>query len=298
MRNTLAARQLGELLRPRLTAGRCKYLDWSGKVQERRTCGERGAARVSYRNVARGTSPHHRRAGGGRDLSGLRSPPGAAHRDGFGDPRFAAPQAPRPGAVTAATGESSGGRPRPRSGAVPSGPRDGGQRAGGRLRDAGRLELHGRPGATPALRPDDARRVAQSSVDGPGLDLRGEDAGGPMLAEPARPAHRGGGLDSMCRRERRPNRPADHLLVAPGAGRGEPARQVPAALPATVVRGGRWRLVKVGGGWWRLWRWCVRGVTSTILDNLPNLHHPPIAPRSPCRRWGGTWPRPCRPRSR
>src|SRR2546430_17313821 len=48
MRNILAARQLGELLRPRLTAGRCKYLDWSGKVQERRTCGERGAARVSY----------------------------------------------------------------------------------------------------------------------------------------------------------------------------------------------------------------------------------------------------------
>src|SRR5207253_2151874 len=48
MRNMLAARQLGELLPLRLTAGRCKYLDWSGKVQERRTCGERGAARVSY----------------------------------------------------------------------------------------------------------------------------------------------------------------------------------------------------------------------------------------------------------
>src|SRR5947208_2154274 len=237
MRNILAERQLGELLRLRLTAGRCKYLDWSGKVQERRTCGERRAARVSYRNVARGTSPHHRRAGGGRDLSGLRSPPGAAHRDGFGDPRFAATQAPCPGAVTAATGESSGGRPRPRSGAVPSGPRDGGQRAGGRLRDAGRLELHGRPGATPALRPDDARRVAQSSVDGPGLDLRGEDAGGPVLAEPARPAHRGGGLDSICRSECRPNHPPNHLLVAPRAGRGEPARQVPAALPPTVAGG-------------------------------------------------------------
>src|SRR5437588_813751 len=55
------------------------------------------------------------------------------------------------------------------------------------------------------------------------------------LPQPARSAHRGGGLDSICRRERRPNRAADHLLVAKGAGRGEPARQVPATLPAAVV---------------------------------------------------------------
>src|SRR5207253_7198381 len=123
--------------------------------------------------------------------------------------------------------------------------------------------------------------VAQSPVDGAGLDLRGEDAGGPVLLEPARSAHGGGGLDSICRGERRPNRPTDHLLVASRTGRGEPARQVPAALPAAMAR--------IAG---------VAAVTGVRGSGCIPESRIPTGPRSPCRRSGGTWRPPCRPRSR
>src|SRR5437588_475732 len=90
------------------------------------------------------------------------------------------------------------------------------QRAG---RGSDLARLRSRPGAPPRA----------------GFDVRREDAGGPVLPEPARSPDRGGGLDSLCSSECRPNRPADPLLVAPGAGRGEPPRQVPAPLSTTVA---------------------------------------------------------------
>src|SRR2546422_6676754 len=63
--------------------------------------------------------------------------------------------------------------------------------------------------------------MAQSPVGGAGLEFRAEDARGPLLSQPAGPADRGGGLDPVCRGERRPNGPADRLLVAAGTGGGE-----------------------------------------------------------------------------
>src|SRR3989442_91272 len=64
----------------------------------------------------------------------------------------------------------------------------------------------------------------------------GEAARGPLLSKPAGLGARGGGLDPVGRGERRPNGPADRLLVAAGTGGGEPPREVPTAIPAAVAR--------------------------------------------------------------
>src|SRR4029077_7917829 len=147
-----------------------------------------------------------------------------------------------------------------------------------------RRELDRGSGATTPLWPGDARRVAQSSVDRAGLELRGEDAGGPVLAERARSPHRGGGFDSVRRGERGPDAALDHLLVAASPGRGEPAREVSAALPATMAG------AAVSG---------VRDSGFGVHSRAPSPEaRIPTAPRPPCRRSGGTWRRPCLPRSR
>src|SRR5207247_6880511 len=116
----------------------------------------------------------------------------------------------------------------------------------------------------------DARVIAQSPLGGAGLESRTEDARGPLLSQPAGPADGGGGLDPVCRGERRPNGPADRVLVATGTGGGEPPREVPAAIPAAVAR--------IAGR--------VAGVGSVRRQRpLP----PFIAPRLRCRRSGDTW---------
>src|SRR5438034_2778444 len=105
------------------------------------------------------------------------------------------------------------------------------------VRDAGHRALQRRRRDTPPLPPShDARGMAQSPVGGTGLEFRVEDARGPLLSQPAGPADGGGGLDPICRGERRPNGPADRVLVAAGTGGGEPPREVPAAVPAAVAR--------------------------------------------------------------
>src|SRR2546423_520313 len=195
------------------------------------------AALYRTTHVARVRSPGCRGAHRRPVLPRLRCRPGTPHGCGFSDPRLPTAQAAGARAVTVATLESPGGRPRPGGSAVPAGDRRGRHRPGGGIRDAGHRDVHRRSCATPPLRRGHAGRVAQSSVDGTGLDLRREDAGGPVLPEPARLAHRGGGLGgAVCGGERGPDAAADHLLVAPGAGGGEPPGQVPAALPAAMDR--------------------------------------------------------------
>src|SRR2546425_3069892 len=154
-----------------------------------------------------------------------------------------------PGArsVAAATPQPPGGRSRPGSRAVLAGHNRGRHGVGWGVRDAGHRALQRRRG-DPAPLPAGyhARRVAQPSVGRAGLELRAEDAGGPLLPQPAGPSARGGGLDPVRRGERRPGGPADRLLVAAGAGGREPPREVPAALPAAVARaaGSRGRRVR------------------------------------------------------
>src|SRR5260370_9817335 len=146
----------------------------------------------------------------------------------------AAGTGPRP--VAGAALERARGRPGPRGRALPRGPRAGRQRVRPGLRDAGPRDLDRGSGAALALRPGHARRVAQSSLERAGLELRHQDARGPLLLEPARPPHGHLGLDSVRSGERGPRAAADHVRQAPRAGRGEPARQVPATLPAAMAR--------------------------------------------------------------
>src|SRR5260370_14868152 len=172
--------------------------------------------------------------------------PSSAHTARLRHPRLPAAAGTRPRSVAGAALERARGRPGPRGRALPRGPRAGRQRVRPGLRDAGPRDLDRGSGAALALRPGHARRVAQSSLERAGLELRHQDARGPLLLEPARPPHGHLGLDSVRSGERGPRAAADHVLVAPRAGRGEPARQVPATLPAAMARAAqpgwsRWR---------------------------------------------------------
>src|SRR5438477_3526125 len=170
--------------------------------------------------------PRARRASGRR--------PGAPHPHRLGDSQFAAFEAAGARALAVPPAERAGGRARPRSGAVPAGEHIRGYGGGAGARDAGPGTVHrGRRGAR-AVRADDARCVAQPSVDRSRLEFRREDAGRPVLPQPARPADGGGGFDPLRRGERGSDVAADRVLVAAGAGGGEPPREVPAALPPAV----------------------------------------------------------------
>src|SRR5207302_928706 len=109
----------------------------------------------------------------------------------------------------------------------------GGAGIGWRLLLAHAASLRGRRGA-PAVRAGDARGVAQPSVDRPRFEFRRENAGRPVLAQPARPADGGGGFDPLRRGERGSDVAADRVLVAASAGGGQPPREIPAALPPPV----------------------------------------------------------------
>src|SRR5258708_1786131 len=165
--------------------------------------------------------------------------PSSAHTTRLRHPRLSAAAGPGRRPVAGAALDRAPGRPGPRGRALPRGPRAGRQRVRPRLRDAGPRDLDRGSGAARALRPGRARRVAQSPLDRAGLELRHQDARGPLLLEPARPPHGHLGLDSVRGGERGPRAAADHVLVAPRASRGEPARQVPATLPAAMARAAR-----------------------------------------------------------
>src|SRR5260370_19679703 len=213
--------------------------------------------------------------------------PSSAHTTRLRHPRLSAAAGTGPRPVAGAALERARGRPGPRGRALPRGPRAGRQRVRPRLRDAGPRDLDRGSGAARALRPGRARRVAQSPLDRAGLELRHRDARGPLLLEPARPPHGHLGLDSVRGGERGPRAAADHVLVAPRASRGEPARQVPATLPAAMARAaepGRspWRprlrppTAAAGRALQRLFR--LRGGRIERLD-LENQADPPARAR-------------------
>src|SRR5437667_9195391 len=162
--------------------------------------------------------------------------PGAAHPRRLRDSQFAALEAAGAGGLAVPPAQRARGRARPRSGAVPAGERIGGYGCRAGLRDARPVTVHRGCRGAAAVRAGDARRVAQPSVDRPRLEFRCEDAGRPMLAQPARPADGGGGFDPLRRGERGSDVASDRVLVAAGAGGGEPPREVPAALPPPVDR--------------------------------------------------------------
>src|SRR5437763_3013752 len=162
--------------------------------------------------------------------------PGAPHPHRLGDSQFAAFEAAGARALAVPPAERAGGRARPRSGAVPAGEHIRGYGGGAGAGDAGPGTVHCRRGGARAVRAGDARCVAQPSVDRSRLEFRREDAGRPVLPQPARPADGGGGFDPLRRGERGSDVAADRVLVAAGAGGGEPPREVPAALPAAMAR--------------------------------------------------------------
>src|SRR6266513_752208 len=174
------------------------------------------------------SGPRARRAIGPR--------PGTPHPHRLGDSQFAAFEAAGARALAVPPAERAGGRARPRSGAVPAGEHIRGYGGGAGARDAGPGTVHrGRRGAR-AVRADDARCVAQPSVDRSRLEFRREDAGRPVLPQPARPADGGGGFDPLRRGERGSDVAADRVLVAAGAGGVGRRREFPAALPPPVDR--------------------------------------------------------------
>src|SRR5207244_3842732 len=167
--------------------------------QSARARGRTEFAILPYAPRAWGPGGDDRRWAGGAERAGRA---GRADACRLGDPRVTTPEAFGDRALAASPDQPARGWPRSRSGAVP---------------------------------PGDAGGLAQPRVGGAGLELRSEDAGGPLLAQPAGPAHRGGGLDSVRHRERGPRPRPDRVLVATGAGGGKPPREVPAALPAAVA---------------------------------------------------------------
>src|SRR6266480_7331287 len=160
--------------------------------------------------------------------------PGAAHPHRLRDSQFAALEATAARGLAVPPAQRARGGARPRSSAVPAGERIGGYGCRRGLRDARPVTVHRGCRGTAAVRAGDAGRVAQPSVDRPRLELRCEDTGRPVLAQPARPADGGGGFDPLRRGERGSDVAADRVLVAAGAGGGEPPREVPAALPPAV----------------------------------------------------------------
>src|SRR5256886_6545675 len=114
--------------------------------------------------------------------------------------------------------------------------RFGGYGSRGGVRDARPGTVHGRRRGAPAVRSGDARRVAQPSVDRPRLEFRREDAGRPVLAQPTRHSHGGGGFDPLRGGERGADVATDRVLVAAGAGGSQTPREVSAAPPPPVDR--------------------------------------------------------------
>src|SRR3989454_5358056 len=160
--------------------------------------------------------------------------PGAAHPRRLRDSQFAALEAAGARGLAVPPAQRAGGRARPRSGAVLAGERIGGYGCRAGLRDARPVTVHRGCRGAAAVRAGDARRVAQPSVDRPRLEFRCEDAGRPMLAQPARPADGGGGFDPLRRGERGSDVASDRVLVAAGAGGGGPAPEIPPAPPPPV----------------------------------------------------------------
>src|SRR2546421_6874569 len=196
-----------------------------------------GVAKCKSRALFLAYAASRRRSGSrtrARRTTGCR--PGAAHPRRLRDSQFAALEAAGARGLAVPPAQRPGGRARPRSGAVLAGECIGGYGCRAGLRDARPVTVHRGCRGAAAVRAGDARRVAQPSVDRPRLEFRCEDAGRPMLAQPARPADGGGGFDPLRRGERGSDVAADRVLVAAGAGGGEPPREVSAAFPASVDR--------------------------------------------------------------
>src|SRR5438445_2194399 len=215
-----------------------KYWEWSGKVQER----GRRSALLSFGPTivgnARRCPPAAMRDG--RCSGGPPSPrakPGDPYTSRLRDSRVAAPQAADHQSITVPASQRARGRARPGGGAVPPGDVLGRQRHGAGFRDAGPAEVGGRRCSARAVRAGDARGVAQPPLDRAGLELRRENPRRLLLAERARLANRDRRFGSVRGGERRPGAAPNPVLVASRPSRGEPARQVPAALPPAVARG-------------------------------------------------------------
>src|SRR5437016_10280106 len=196
-----------------------------------------GVAKCKSRALFLGHATSRRRSRSrtrARRATGCR--PGAAHPRRLRDSQFAALEAAGAGGLAVPPAQRARGRARPRSGAVPAGERIGGYGCRAGLRDARPVTVHRGCRGAAAVRAGDARRVAQSSVDRPRLEFRCEDAGRPLLAQPARPADGGGGFDPLRRGERGSDVAPHRVLVAAGASGGEPPREVPAALSPPVDR--------------------------------------------------------------
>src|SRR5207302_10696408 len=112
-----------------------------------------------------------------------------------------------------------------------------------------------------------------------------QDAARPLLAQASRRELGGGGVDALGGGERGGDVASDRVVVAAGAGGSQPPREVPAARPAPVDRAA-------------VVRESHRPVSAAGSRTLRPALSGPTAPRSPCRRSAGTWPRPCRRRRR